>query len=198
MPGLLDEQLRRFEPPNAVRLLAHGRRHGGGVYRLRGRDSGLLYVGVGFNPALRIAVHAKSASWWPDVDLAQSEIEWFRNYGDAELAERIAIRLERPRHNMIHSGERPHWSHERGRSRKPPFFDESANLEPATVRSKIAEMVSTVRMHRRTVFVGLRHSPGVAVVPVELGQLAIRLGGADRAAAILLDHIRADQRSESR
>lgn len=197
MPPIPKADLRRFEAPNGDwQINKRGWRVAAGVYRLRNSAAELLYVGLGYDPSGRIQRHATRYDWWPEVDLDRSEVEWFRRYEDADLAEKVAIRTEHPRYNMIHSLTRPHWSHERGGTPRPAEFNRGAILDHATLRKKIQEVIWTVRMHRRHVFVrNIANSSGpvVAVVPVELARLADRLGGADAAGRILMDYIRERQ-----
>lgn len=56
-------------------------------------------------------------------------------------------------------------------------------------RANLTEVVSRVRLLRWTVFLNNRRTPVAAVVPIELGKLIRRAGGADRAAEILASHL---------
>lgn len=183
------DQLRRFELPNWSSH-ARGFRYAAGLYRLRDAEGDLLYLGIGWDPALRLKMHAKKAAWWPEVDLDRSDVDWFRRYEDAAIAEKLAIRLEQPKYNMIYSLTRPHWSYERGATVREPHFADGDEITVFRVREKIPELVRAVRMHRRCVYITKRDTRAVAVVPLELAELARRAGGADRAAKILADHLR--------
>ncbi len=72
-----------------------------GMYRLRKTDGTLLYIGIGYDPALRIAAHRREKTWWPDVDAALTTIEWLADREIAEAAELAAIRDEKPLHNIV-------------------------------------------------------------------------------------------------
>lgn len=191
MATVPDDQLRRFKPPNDwEQELRRGFRYAAGMYRLRDSLNDLLYIGIGADPTTRIKTHAKRAAWWPEVDIERSDVEWFREYTVADIAERVAIRLERPKYNMIHSRTRPHWSHARGgRPRTTPLADGDV-ISHADLRQQVAEVVTAVRVERSCIYVEGKHNPpAVAVVPIELGKLARRLGGPDMAARILVDYL---------
>ncbi|MFG2046191.1 hypothetical protein ACGFIW_02005 [Micromonospora sp. NPDC048935] len=56
-------------------------------------------------------------------------------------------------------------------------------------RANLTEVISHVRLLRWTVFLKNRTTPVAAVVPIELGRLVRRAGGADKAAEILRAHL---------
>ena len=62
----------------------------------------------------------------------------------------------------------------------------------AIARANITEVISRVRLLRWTVFLINRRTPMAAVVPIELGKLVRRAGGADRAIEILAEHLGID------
>jgi predicted GIY-YIG superfamily endonuclease len=86
---------KRIARRNELRL-ARGRRTA--VYRLRDADGELLYVGISWSVAARIAAHRTSQSWWREV--ATIDVEEFKNRGAALDAEARAIRTEHPRYNV--------------------------------------------------------------------------------------------------
>jgi hypothetical protein len=65
-------------------------------------------------------------------------------------------------------------------------------MRVADARANFTELISHVRLLRRIVFLVNRRSPMAAVVPIELGRLARRAGGADKAIAILATHLGID------
>lgn len=71
------------------------------LYRLRDSAGRLLYVGIGRDPLRRWPEHAGDKPWWPEV--ADLSMEWFESRTEALGAEATAIRVERPRHNVIHN-----------------------------------------------------------------------------------------------
>lgn len=68
------------------------------VYRLFASGSRLLYVGVTGNIKARFAEHAATQPWWPDV--ARKTATWYPSRDEALQAESVAIRDERPLHNI--------------------------------------------------------------------------------------------------
>ncbi|MFF8297720.1 GIY-YIG nuclease family protein [Streptomyces globisporus] len=75
------------------------------LYRLRDAAGQLLYVGISEDPLRRWPEHAKDKSWWPEV--ASFSQEWHDDRLHAQAAEAIAIRTERPLHNVAHNKRRP-------------------------------------------------------------------------------------------
>lgn len=68
-------------------------------------------------------------------------------------------------------------------------MDVKEDLLVSDARANLTEVVSRVRLLRWTVFLLNRKTPVAAVVPIELGRLIRRAGGADRAAEILAEHL---------
>lgn len=68
-------------------------------------------------------------------------------------------------------------------------MDIGEDIKVADARANFTELISHVRLLRWTVFLVNRRTPMAAVVPVELGRLVRRVGGADKAAEILAAHI---------
>lgn len=65
----------------------------------------------------------------------------------------------------------------------------SEDMKVADARANITELISRVRLLRWTVFLHNRRTPMAALVPIEVGKLIRRAGGADRAIAILEAHL---------
>ncbi|MFF7631495.1 type II toxin-antitoxin system prevent-host-death family antitoxin [Streptomyces cyaneofuscatus] len=57
-------------------------------------------------------------------------------------------------------------------------------------RSNITDVVASVRLLRRCIFLTRRSKPQAAIIPVELGELVQRAGGPDAASEILSAHLR--------
>ncbi|GGM52466.1 hypothetical protein ACFFX1_55555 [Dactylosporangium sucinum] len=70
------------------------------LYRLFRSDGGLLYIGIGYGPAVRIASHRRKP-WGSDIDITRTAITWFDDRDGAETAELRAIRDEKPLHNIV-------------------------------------------------------------------------------------------------
>jgi hypothetical protein len=71
------------------------------LYRHFAADGSLLYVGISLSWPARTKAHANSARWFDQV--ARVEIEQFPTRAAALEAERAAIKLERPKFNVIHN-----------------------------------------------------------------------------------------------
>lgn len=65
----------------------------------------------------------------------------------------------------------------------------SEDMKVADARANLTELISRVRLLRWTIVLSNRQTPMAALVPIELGQLIRRAGGADAAAAILEAHL---------
>lgn len=66
---------------------------------------------------------------------------------------------------------------------------EKADHPIAEARANLSELLSAVRLLRRTYFLTSRNKRQAALVPVELGELVERAGGPDKAAAILASNL---------
>lgn len=67
------------------------------LYRFYDADGRLLYVGITKNLKQRWYHHSVSQLWWPAV--SRKEVEWWDTREAASVAEREAIRAERPLYN---------------------------------------------------------------------------------------------------
>lgn len=56
-------------------------------------------------------------------------------------------------------------------------------------RANITDVIASVRLLRRCVFLTRRDKPQAAVVPVELGEVVRQVGGPDEAQRILSEHL---------
>jgi len=68
------------------------------IYRCFAVDGSLLYVGQSIRGADRIAQHAATKDWWPEV--ASITLEHFPTRELLDEAERAAIAAEDPRYNL--------------------------------------------------------------------------------------------------
>src|SRR5688572_567188 len=71
-----------------------------GLYTVLGVDEEVIYVGIGFNPLLRLKFHSKR-EWWKDV--REIRIDWFETRVEAEAAEVSMIKALNPRANVVHA-----------------------------------------------------------------------------------------------
>lgn len=71
------------------------------LYRFFAGDGKLLYIGITLDVETRWQKHAAEAQWWHLQ--ARSELEWFDSRGAAELAERAAVKAEKPLFNFVYA-----------------------------------------------------------------------------------------------
>lgn len=69
-----------------------------GLYRMFDAGGDLLYVGISRNLIERWRSHRREAAWWHDVETIA--YEWHADRYRAEVAEKAAIRTERPLFNI--------------------------------------------------------------------------------------------------
>lgn len=62
-------------------------------------------------------------------------------------------------------------------------------IPTSEARANLSDVIATVRLLRRCVFLTRRDKPQAALVPVELAEAVQEIGGPDAAAQILRDHI---------
>lgn len=74
------------------------------LYRFYSATGQLLYVGITMSPPDRFKSHRDTKAWWAEV--AGITVENYESRGDLEKAERRAIQVERPLHNVVHNGNR--------------------------------------------------------------------------------------------
>lgn len=68
------------------------------LYRFYGDDGALLYVGITHNPGARFSQHMADKPWW--VDVRGITMERYPDRPSVLAAERRAIEVESPRHNL--------------------------------------------------------------------------------------------------
>ena len=71
------------------------------LYHIYDARDELLYVGISKDFGTRWKQHAKAQPWWPDVE--RQTVKWYGSRPDAEAAEKVAIKLERPKYNKAHA-----------------------------------------------------------------------------------------------
>ncbi|UXE04547.1 G-I-Y Y-I-G endonuclease [Mycobacterium phage Aubs] len=69
------------------------------LYRFYSATGQLLYVGITMNPPQRFKAHRDSKDWWDHV--AGISIENYNTREELENAERRAIQVEHPLHNVV-------------------------------------------------------------------------------------------------
>ncbi len=75
------------------------------LYRFYTATGQLLYVGITMNPAKRFKAHRGQKDWWSDV--AGITIEHYATRQELANAERRAIQVEHPLHNVIRAKPKP-------------------------------------------------------------------------------------------
>jgi len=73
------------------------------LYRFFSADGQLLYIGISLNAATRADDHRRHQPWWPDAVRMTVEHLGDVTRRDALQAERTAIAMERPLHNIIYA-----------------------------------------------------------------------------------------------
>ena len=75
------------------------------LYRFFDAHGKLLYVGISLSVVKRMQEHLQEKHWIPD----NGTVTWtsYETRNAAEEAERVAIRHERPAHNVVHNPVRP-------------------------------------------------------------------------------------------
>jgi antitoxin (DNA-binding transcriptional repressor) of toxin-antitoxin stability system len=68
-------------------------------------------------------------------------------------------------------------------------MDIKDSMATSDARANLSEVIASVRLLRRCVFLTRRDKPQAVLVPTELGDAVIDVGGADTATRILRDHL---------
>jgi excinuclease UvrABC nuclease subunit len=72
-----------------------------GLYRHFDKNGDLLYVGISLNVFMRLYQHKDSSHWFSEISTVT--IEYFETRQDALIAEELAIKKEKPMHNIVFS-----------------------------------------------------------------------------------------------
>jgi hypothetical protein len=84
-----------------ISLIAELDAIGTALYRHFDHDGRLLYVGISLSAVTRTAQHRSRAPWFSQI--TRIEIEWHKSRSAAALAEKRAIKAERPLYNIVHN-----------------------------------------------------------------------------------------------
>ncbi|WP_460625182.1 GIY-YIG nuclease family protein, partial [Kitasatospora kifunensis] len=68
------------------------------LYRFYNDRGQLLYTGITNDPGRRFTEHAKAKHWWTDI--RGISVDWYDNRDSVLAAEKRAIRIENPEHNV--------------------------------------------------------------------------------------------------
>jgi hypothetical protein len=90
------------------------------LYRYYDAGDRLLYVGISFHAVVRAAQHRSEKPWWSDV--RRMEVEHLQTRREALQAEAVAIRTERPIHNVIGNAGRRHDTRRSGTAPMSPWM----------------------------------------------------------------------------
>jgi hypothetical protein len=72
-------------------------------------------------------------------------------------------------------------------------MDTKDSMATSDARANLSDVIASVRLLRRCVFLTRRSKPQAFIGPVELGDAVVEAGGADTAAQILRDHVAASK-----
>lgn len=123
------------------------------LYRFFNASGELLYVGITSRDVTRWESHAKTKEWWPAV--AATTVEHYDSRSLAEAAEAEAIRTERPRHNVVHSGTPA--------SRRPPRRRRPRSSSLPTTPGTVVDLNDLVDAHEVAELLGLASANSVRV-----------------------------------
>lgn len=73
-------------------------------------------------------------------------------------------------------------------------MDTKDSMATSDARANLSDVIASVRLLRRCIYLTRRDKPQAALVPVELADAAKEAGGADSAVQILRDHIAASKK----
>jgi predicted GIY-YIG superfamily endonuclease len=76
------------------------------LYRFFDADGGLLYIGVSMNVWARFSQHRQGSAFFPDAASVTMQ-GGFSSRAKLLVAERTAIRREKPRFNVVHNRPKP-------------------------------------------------------------------------------------------
>lgn len=69
------------------------------LYRFYSEDDTVLYIGRTIDPVARFRQHRQDKPWWDEV--VRIDIDRYETDEDLAVAERDAIKAERPRYNVV-------------------------------------------------------------------------------------------------
>lgn len=102
------------------------------LYRMYDGEENLLYIGISVSPITRTGQHYSEKEWFREVCLI--ELEWFDDVKSAQQAESIAIRRERPMHNII-SAAKPRYRRETALVKVISFAESQDRLAEEVITS---------------------------------------------------------------
>ena len=112
------------------------------VYRVFDADERLIYVGCTRNLFMRLRTH-EANTWWA-YQAAKVTAKVYPDKWSGLLAEREAIRTERPRWNLFHRGQKETWSE----SDYVDYVTAALNLSEPNSPSRIKRLKNVARHYR--------------------------------------------------
>lgn len=125
------------------------------LYRLYDEGGQLLYVGISNDPDHRWTQHATDKPWWSLV--SQRTVEWHPNRGEAEKAERAAVKTEGPLYNSAGAK----------RSMLDEHFPLDSSLTYSRAMARFADVLDGTQHHSQHWQITRRGKPAGYVVPPE-------------------------------
>lgn len=116
------------------------------LYRIRGEDNVLLYIGITNSVPFRWNGHQAVQPWWDE--LRSLTVEWYSTRPQAEEAEKAAIRAEQPKYNVTHL--KPGRSgREQARPAVRPVGWENITLDPRSDDENLVSISDVLVMTRQ-------------------------------------------------
>lgn len=94
-------RIRRVNERGAIRY--HGPSDPSSVYRIYDSAGTLIYVGMSYEPDVRVRVQRREKPWGHEI--ARHEVDWHPNRQTAQQAEERLIKERQPRYNVTHTPE---------------------------------------------------------------------------------------------
>ena len=94
-------RVRRVNERGEVRY--HGRSDASAVYRIYNAADELIYIGMSYEPAVRVRVQRREKAWGHEI--ARYEVDWHQDRAASQRAEEQLIKEFQPRYNVTHTPE---------------------------------------------------------------------------------------------
>jgi len=94
-------RVRRVNERGAIRH--HGPSDASAVYRIYNAGGDLIYVGMSYEPAIRVEVQRREKPWGHEI--ARYEVDWHSDRAASQRAEERLIKELQPRYNVTHTPE---------------------------------------------------------------------------------------------
>lgn len=94
-------RVRRVNDRGAIRY--HGPSDPSAVYRIYNTAGDLIYVGMSYDPDVRVRVQRREKVWGHEI--SRHEVDWHPNRAASQRAEEQLIKERQPRYNVTHTPE---------------------------------------------------------------------------------------------